>query len=426
MPSSLGLVGLVDDGGDGVAGLRGGDEALGPGPEHGRLVALELVVGPRREQPLDDGLADQRGHAVVAQPAGVDRRRARRRGPASTSAAAASCWPCRRGRRRTGPRVIVGQLAGSTGMMSILAPWILSATNGKARPAKLRPAAGAADDHVHLLLAGLGQLLLGLQADDRLVQQHVVEHAAQAVAGLAGRVGDGGLDGLADGDAQASRACRASWPGCRGRPWSRVRGAGDARGAPGLHHQLAEGLLVEADAHHEDLALQADQRAGEGQGAAPLAGAGLGGQPLDAELLVVPGLRDGGVGLVAAGRARRPRSCSRCGPGVLRAFSSRRARYSGAGPPQRTAAPAPPRGCRSTAWWLTSCSMRFIGKTGASISGPDGLAVGPQRRQQRAWAGRPPGCTTGGESLFRPERTLSCPLSFPNKLTFNRLIKACR
>ena len=82
-----------------------------------------------------------------------------------------------------------------------------------------------------------------------------------------------------------------------------LRRAGDALAAPGLHHQLAERLLVEADPHHEHLALQPDQRAGERQRAAPLAGAGLGGQPLDAELLVVPGLRDGRVGLVAAGRA---------------------------------------------------------------------------------------------------------------------------
>ena len=54
---------------------------------------------------------------------------------------------------------------------------------------------------------------------------------------------------------------------------------------------------------------------GEGERAAPLAGAGLGGEALDAELLVVPGLRDGGVGLVAARRARRSRSCSRSSPG---------------------------------------------------------------------------------------------------------------
>ena len=47
--------------------------------------------------------------------------------------------------------------------------------------------------------------------------------------------------------------------------------------------------------------LEAEQRAGEGQRRAPLAGAGLGAELLDAGLGVVPGLRHGGVGLVAAG-----------------------------------------------------------------------------------------------------------------------------
>ena len=32
---------------------------------------------------------------------------------------------------------------------------------------------------------------------------------------------------------------------------------------------------------------------------------------------------------------------------------------------------------------LTSCSMRFMGKTGASISGPIGLPIRPERRQHR-------------------------------------------
>ena len=43
--------------------------------------------------------------------------------------------------------------------------------------------------------------------------------------------------------------------------------------------------------------------AGEGERRAPLAGAGLGGQPLDAGFLVVEGLRHRRVRLVAAGRA---------------------------------------------------------------------------------------------------------------------------
>ena len=71
---------------------------------------------------------------------------------------------------------------------------------------------------------------------------------------------------------------------------------------PHAHHHFAEGLLVKADAHHEDLALDPDQLAGKREGAAPLAGAGFGSQALDAELTVVIGLRHGRVGLMASGR----------------------------------------------------------------------------------------------------------------------------
>ncbi len=82
-----------------------------------------------------------------------------------------------------------------------------------------------------------------------------------------------------------------------------VRRRGVDGGAPGLHEQAAIGLLLVADLHHVDRALHAIETAGEGERAAPLAGAGLGGDALDARELVVVGLRDGGVRLVAAGRA---------------------------------------------------------------------------------------------------------------------------
>ena len=56
-----------------MAGFRGADHAFGLGKDHGRLVALELPVGLGLEQSLDDALAHQRRHAVIAQPPGVDR-----------------------------------------------------------------------------------------------------------------------------------------------------------------------------------------------------------------------------------------------------------------------------------------------------------------------------------------------------------------
>ena len=74
--------------------------------------------------------------------------------------------------------------------------------------------------------------------------------------------------------------------------------AGDARSAEGLHQRAPVGLLVIADAHHVDLAIEAEKRAGHGQRRAPLAGSGLGGEVLGAILFVVVGLRQGGIQLV--------------------------------------------------------------------------------------------------------------------------------
>src|SRR5215208_2808195 len=70
-------------------------------------------------------------------------------------------------------------------------------------------------------------------------------------------------------------------------------------GPVGLHHYAPVGLLVVADAHHVDRALEAHDPAGESEGGAPLACAGLGGEASDALLAVVVGLGDGGVRLVA-------------------------------------------------------------------------------------------------------------------------------
>src|SRR4051812_33573401 len=79
--------------------------------------------------------------------------------------------------------------------------------------------------------------------------------------------------------------------------------AGHDLGAPGLDHRAAERLLVVRDPDHVDLALEADQLARERERAAPLPGARLGGQARAALTLVVERLRDGGVRLMAAGRA---------------------------------------------------------------------------------------------------------------------------
>ena len=81
--------------------------------------------------------------------------------------------------------------------------------------------------------------------------------------------------------------------------------------APGLHHRAPVGLLVVAGADHEDLALEPEQRAGERQRRAPLAGAGLGRELLDAR--PARSRRPAGprCWACASRRARRPRTCRR-------------------------------------------------------------------------------------------------------------------
>ena len=78
------------------------------------------------------------------------------------------------------------------------------------------------------------------------------------------------------------------------------RRRGNAARAVGFHQRAPVGLLVVRHAHHEDLHVEPEQRAGERERAAPLAGAGLGDELLHARLLVVERLRDRRVGLVAA------------------------------------------------------------------------------------------------------------------------------
>ena len=76
---------------------------------------------------------------------------------------------------------------------------------GKAEAREIAAAAHAADEHIRLF-PGQGQLLFGLQADDGLVQHHVVEDAPQGVVGV--RVGGRVLHRLGDGHAQAAGGLR--------------------------------------------------------------------------------------------------------------------------------------------------------------------------------------------------------------------------
>ena len=58
-----------------MGGFRGGDEPFGLCKQHRRLVALQLGNGHGVHQSFAHGMADQRGHPVVTQATGMDRRR---------------------------------------------------------------------------------------------------------------------------------------------------------------------------------------------------------------------------------------------------------------------------------------------------------------------------------------------------------------
>jgi hypothetical protein len=154
----------------------------------------------------------------------------------------------------------------------------------KRDPAQVGAPTAAADHDVRALLAGQGELLLGLEADHGLVEEHVVQHRPQGVVRVlpVNRV----TDGVADCPTEGSGLVRI------------VDRRGDDSPPPDLHHRSPVGLLIVRGPHHVDLAFEVEEGGGEGEGAPPLPSAGLGGQPGDPLLLVVEGLRDGGVGLV--------------------------------------------------------------------------------------------------------------------------------
>ncbi len=161
-------------------------------------------------------------------------------------------------------------------------------------------AAADAPEYVVGVIVGHRDLLLRLLPYDRLVHEHVVEDAPQAV--LRPLVPEAGLNGLTDGDAQAAGAVGVLSedlpPDLRSLAGARV----DV-GSVELHHHPPVGLLLVADADHVDLDFDVEEGAAEGERRAPLARAGLGGEPLDALPHVVVGLGDRRVGLVAPRRA---------------------------------------------------------------------------------------------------------------------------
>ena len=152
---------------------------------HRRGEDVVLQVGLGADQPVEDELRDERRHAVVAQAARVDRRRHE-----------VVAERVHRDERRQLARVaeVVGEVAARqrraggrlAGEDVDVAPGDLLAQEREREPGEVRAAADAADDDVRER-AGQLHLRERLLADHRLVQQHVVEHAAERVRRVVAR-----------------------------------------------------------------------------------------------------------------------------------------------------------------------------------------------------------------------------------------------
>ena len=282
-----------------VGGLRRRDGAFGPGELHRGVEHRPLRVGNRLDESVVGQSGDQRRHAVVAQAPGVD---AVRHEPVAERV------HLQQRRHPDGVAEVVGELAPGHGRAGrrldrqesrLAAPGQSLAQERKRQPGKVAAAADATDHQIGHR-PGPFHLLQRFLPDDRLVHQHVVEHAAQRVLGVV--FASGIFDRLRDGDPQTARRFRIFRPD----PLAGLGPIGGARhhlGAPDVHHALAVRLLLVADAHHVDHALEVEEFGRKRQGAAPLAGAGFGGQPPGALRLVVEGLGHRRVRLVRPGRA---------------------------------------------------------------------------------------------------------------------------
>ena len=114
-------------------------------------------------------------------------------------------------------------------------------------------------------------------------------------------------------------------------------------------------------------------------------GAGLGGDLLDAGLLVVPGLRHGRVGL-ASPPARRPRTCSRCAPGCRAPFRGG-ARGTAATDARGGRSRAPARD-RHLALGAHLLQDEFHPEQRRQVVGPTGCSVRVQHRRAGRQVGR--------------------------------------
>ncbi len=193
---------LVDRSADRVVGFGRGQDAFSAGKHHSGLKAGELWIGLRFDQPQLLEVANERSHAVIAQSPRVEpwrhEGRAERvhlgeRGEMRRVTEVVSILAF--GERRTRRRLHRDEAhVGSAAQ--------LLAQEREHDPCEVGPTSGTPHDHVRI---GVGHrhLLNRFFSHDRLVQQHMVQHAAERVFGVVALCCQ--LDGLRDGDAQAPR-----------------------------------------------------------------------------------------------------------------------------------------------------------------------------------------------------------------------------
>ena len=293
----LALERFADRGGDGVAGLGCGDDAFGPGEEDAGLEGLELFDVDRFHEAVFHQLGHDDACAVVAETARVDGRRfegvaegVHRQERGGPGLVAEVIFELAAGELRAGIRLGRDE-AGLLAVPDVVAHERIGDAG------EIGAAAEAGDDDVRIF-ARQGHLLLGFQADDRLVEADMVQHGAEGVFAVRGAHRQ--LDGLGNGAAERALVVGVDGQDVLSGPGGHGRGRGDRR-PEGLHDAAAVGLLVEADLDHVDGALDAEFLRGVGKGPAPLASAGLRGDVGDALLLGIPGLCEGGVELVGTG-----------------------------------------------------------------------------------------------------------------------------
>ena len=338
----------------------------------------------------------QRRHPVIAQAAGVESRRRERRaqrvhlGERRQVRGVAEVVRVRPAREARAGRGLDGDDA------HLAAAAQLRAQEREDDPGEVRAAAGAADDHVGVVVRHL-HLREGLLSDHRLVQQHVVQHAAERVLGVVALRGH--LDRLRDRDAEAAGMVGTLRENRAARLRFRRR-RGDAAGAVGLHQRAPVGLLVVRDADHEHLHVESEERAGECERAAPLAGAGL--RATAASRPPPCCRRPAPPRCSACGcpRAIRPRTCSRCArASAARARAGARGRAASDATAGRRRAPAP--GSRSRAPSRPPAGSAPSETAARGRRARSACACPGAAPAAAASAGRPAGCTRSSESSIR-------------------------